>query len=62
VCGRRTPRLKPLLSLGLLFLASCIARAAPAQDPEWPLEIDDNGTHIVLYQPQPESLKDDKLS
>ncbi|MCX6354557.1 MAG: hypothetical protein NTZ78_06595 [Candidatus Aureabacteria bacterium] len=34
----------------------------PAETPEWPQEVYSQGSKIVIYQPQPETFKDDRLT
>jgi hypothetical protein len=48
--------------LGLVLVGAWFSRTVRAQGAEWPLEIEGGGAHIVLYQPQPESLEADRLS
>src|SRR3982751_5230457 len=56
--NRRT-RITILLSTtGFLVQAALAAESAP----EWPLHIDGGRAPVILYQPQPESFKDDKLT
>jgi hypothetical protein len=50
------------LSIVALIVASACGVALAAQEPEWPVEIESDGAKIVLYQPQPESFQNDKLS
>jgi hypothetical protein len=44
------------------MLAAACSNASAAQDTEWPLELQVNQTKIVIYQPQPESLDNDRMS
>jgi hypothetical protein len=56
----------PFLLLFCLPLAAAAlvgwGRECPAQESEWPLEISAPGGKFILYQPQPDSLKNDKLT
>lgn len=51
-----------MVAVAVALAATFLMRSVAAQQVEWPLELDDQGMHIVLYQPQPESLQGDKLS
>ena len=59
---------KRMLSLLLFFVSLALAgflgfdREAPAAESDWPIEIPSSEGKIILYQPQPDSLKDDKLT
>ena len=52
-----------LFFVPLAFAASLwFDREAPAVESEWPIEVSSPEGKILLYQPQPDSLKDDKLA
>ncbi|WOJ97173.1 carbohydrate-binding family V/XII [Congregibacter brevis] len=50
------------LTLSLSLFATFAAGTAGAQEVSWPQEISGDQGTLVIYQPQPESLKGDKLS
>ncbi|MFK8043567.1 carbohydrate-binding family V/XII [Congregibacter sp.] len=50
------------LTLPLALLATFASLAVGAQELSWPQEIKGDEGTLVIYQPQPESLKGDKLS
>ncbi|HVY93025.1 MAG TPA: hypothetical protein VHA14_09765 [Bryobacteraceae bacterium] len=50
-----------LLSLFPVALASFCAPVSAAGDGNWPREIDTDGIHLVVYQPQVDSWKDNRI-
>jgi hypothetical protein len=58
-------KLRTLIGASCLLLAPWLAQAAAIEpdsaDGSWPREIDSNGTHLVIYQPQVDSWKDNRI-
>jgi hypothetical protein len=54
-------RIGKLLPLTFMALPLLLAEAPPSGNEYWPKEIDTNNIHLVLYQPQVESWKGNRL-
>jgi hypothetical protein len=54
-------RIGGLLPVTLVALPVLLAQAPPSGDEYWPKEIDTNNIHLVLYQPQAESWKGNRI-
>ena len=58
-------KLRVLIGATCLILAPWFAGAAVIEpnsaDGNWPREIDSNGIHLAIYQPQVDSWKDNKI-
>ena len=48
-------------TLALLLLCQVSSGQNTTSAPTWPREVDDNGFHIVIYQPQIDKWKDNRL-
>ncbi len=55
-------RFLKMLSLTFILLPGLFAQAPPAGDEYWPKEIDSNNIHLVLYQPQVDSWKGNRIA
>ncbi len=51
-----------LLSLSCFALSPLLAQAPTPGDGNWPREIDSGNVHLVIYQPQVDSWKENKIS
>src|SRR5208337_4721222 len=58
---RNVMRFLKLLPLTFMALPLLLAQAPPGGDEYWPREIDTNTLHLVLYQPQVDSWKGNKI-
>jgi len=54
-------RFRKLFPLTYLTLPLLLAQAPPAGDGDWPREIDTGSIHLVVYQPQVDSWKDNRI-
>ena len=54
-------RFLKMLSLTFILLPGLFAQAPPAGDEYWPKEIDTDDLHLVLYQPQVDSWKGNRI-
>src|SRR5262245_21535223 len=59
---RRNRGLAAVLVLCTLMNRPSFAAQAKPTEQQWPLRIEGGRAPIVLYEPQPETLKDDKLT